>query len=162
MPRELFLLATFLVNLFFSPDPPKLSAKVDQTDTSLVKVVKVIDGDTIEIESGEKVRLIGVNTPETVDPRRKVQCFGKEASNFTKENLEEKFVKLEKDVSEKDKYGRLLRYVHIGSVLFNEELVKNGYAQVSTYPPDVKYKDKFLEAQKYARENKLGLWGKCK
>lgn len=163
MPKELFLLATFLVNLLFPQINQKQEVKgIQDNKDGLVKVTKVIDGDTIEIESGEKVRLIGVNTPETVDPRRKVQCFGKEASSFTKENLEGKFVKLEKDVSEKDKYGRLLRYVHAGGVLFNEELIKQGYAEVSTYPPDVKYKDRFLLAQKHARENNLGLWGKCK
>jgi len=72
------------------------------------------------------------------------------------------FEELMKDVSETDKYGRLLRYVWLGDQMVNETLVKEGFAQVSTFPPDVKYKEKFLEVQKFARENKIGLWGKCK
>jgi len=125
------------------------------------KVVRVIDGDTIEIEGGVKVRYIGIDTPETVDPRKPVQCFGKEASAKNEELAGGKEVKLEKDVSETDKYGRLLRYVWVGDLLVNEYLVKEGYAQVSTYPPDVKYQERFLAAQKEARENNRGLWGAC-
>ena len=125
------------------------------------KVVRVIDGDTIEIEGGIKVRYIGIDTPETVDPRKPVQCFGKEASAKNEELVGGKEVKLEKDVSETDKYGRLLRYVWVGDLLVNEYLVKEGYAQVSTYPPDVKYQDRFLAAQKEARENNRGLWSAC-
>jgi micrococcal nuclease len=163
MPRELFLLATFLVNLFFGHPTTKQEVKGFETSSGdLVKVVRVVDGDTIEIEGNKKIRLIGVNAPESVAPNKKIACFGHEASNFTKEQLEGKLVKLEKDVSETDKYGRLLRYVHLGGVLFNEELVKNGYAQASTYPPDVKYKDRFLDAQRFARDNNLGLWKACK
>lgn len=125
------------------------------------KVASVIDGDTIKLEDGSKVRLIGINTPETVDPRREVGCYGKEASEFTKTRLVGKEIRLEKDVSETDKYKRLLRYVWIDDTLFNEELIREGYAQVSTYPPDVKYKDRFLVAQEDARNNKKGLWSSC-
>jgi len=123
-----------------------------------VKVIRVIDGDTIEIEGSQKVRLIGINTPETVDPNRPVGCYGQEASNFTKSRLEGKNVELEKDVSETDKYSRLLRYVWLEGTLFNETLVREGYAQVSTYPPDVKYQEKFLAAQAEAQNGKKGLW----
>jgi len=123
-----------------------------------VKVIQVIDGDTIKIESGQKVRLIGIDTPETVDPNRPVGCYGQEASNFTKSRLEGKSVELEKDVSDTDKYDRLLRYIWLDGVLFNETLVREGYAQVSTYPPDVKYQNKFLAAQAEARNQKKGLW----
>jgi endonuclease YncB( thermonuclease family) len=135
----------------------------------LFKVNKVVDGDTIEVliqGIPTKVRMIGVNTPETVDPRRPVQCFGKEASEETKRVLSDKYVNLQKDVSETDKYGRLLRYVYLplddGTILFiNDYLVRQGYAQSSTYPPDVKYKDRFKEAENEARENNRGLWSKC-
>lgn len=161
MSRDLFLLATFLVNLFFVHPTVKQQVK-NVENNNLVKVTRVVDGDTIEIETGQKVRLIGVNAPESVAPRKPVACFGKEASEFTKSELEGKFVMLEKDVSELDKYGRLLRYIYVDDVMFNEKLVKQGFAMASTYPPDVKYKDKFLEAQKYARDNKLGLWNLCK
>lgn len=124
-------------------------------------VTRVIDGDTIEINSGIKVRYIGINTPETVDSRTGVKCFGREASAFNRNLVEGKEVVLERDVSDKDKYGRLLRYVYLGEVMINEKLVREGYAQVSTYPPDVKYKDRFIEAQKEAKREQLGLWKKC-
>lgn len=140
---------------------PSITPEVKGIQTQKVLVTRVIDGDTVEIEGGEKVRYIGIDTPETVDPRKPVQCYGKEASDKNKELVEGKEVKLEKDISETDKYGRLLRYVWLGDILVNEYLVKEGYAQVSTYPPDVKYQDRFLAAQREARENKRGLWEAC-
>lgn len=125
-------------------------------------VVSVVDGDTIKIEGGEIVRYIGVDTPETVDPRRPLECFGKEASAKNKELVQGKVVELEKDVSERDRYGRLLRYIWIGDTMINEVLVREGFARVSTYPPDVKYVDRFLAAERLAREEKKGLWsGSC-
>jgi len=123
------------------------------------KVIRVIDGDTIKIEGDKVVRYIGIDTPETVHPSKPVQCYGKEASDKNRELVEGKEVKLEKDVSETDKYGRLLRYIWLGDMLVNEYLVREGYAQSSTYPPDVKYQDRFIEAQRRAREEKKGLWG---
>lgn len=143
------------------------SKQDESSDTA--KVVRVIDGDTIEVDiKGElkKVRFVGINTPETVDPRRSVQCFGKEASAKTKELLDGKEVILEKDISETDKFGRLLRFVFLklegGQTLFvNDYLVREGYAFASTYPPDVKEAQRFKEAQAEAREAKLGLWQKC-
>lgn len=125
------------------------------------KVTQVIDGDTIQIEDGQKVRYIGIDTPETVHPSEPVQCFGKQASEKNKELVGGKIVYLEKDVSETDKYGRLLRYVWVGDIFVNDYLVRQGYAQSSTYPPDVKYQDQFLQAQREARENNRGLWGSC-
>lgn len=132
-------------------------------------VVKVVDGDTIEVLlNGEQktVRLIGIDTPETVDPRRPVGCFGKEASNETKSLLNGKEVILQKDVSETDKYKRLLRYVYLplenGQTLFvNDYLVREGFAKVLTYPPDVKFNEQFRAAEKEARDNNRGLWGRC-
>ncbi len=132
-------------------------------------VTKVVDGDTIEVlMNGQKysVRIIGVDTPETVDPRRPVGCFGKEASNKAKEILSGKNVLLEKDVSEMDKYRRILRFVYLplpdGTLLFFDDyMIREGYGKVLTIPPDVKYSEQFLEAQREARENKRGLWGKC-
>lgn len=126
-----------------------------------VLVTKIVDGDTIEIEGGQKVRYIGIDTPETVDPRESVQCYGKEASNKNKELVEGKKVRLEKDVSETDRYGRLLRYVYIGETFVNEYLVKEGFAKAASYPPDIKYQDKFKTAETSARENQRGLWGSC-
>lgn len=128
------------------------------------QVVRVIDGDTIDVNIGGKiyrVRYIGVDTPETVDPSQPVQCFGREASAFNKQLVEGKAVRLEKDISETDKYGRLLRYVYVGDLFVNAELLRQGFAQVVTYPPDVKYVDVYLQLQREAREANRGLWGAC-
>lgn len=143
--------------------------KLEQTTSSatpvftkeFVKVTKVIDGDTIEIEGGQHVRYVGIDTPETVHPSQPVECFGKEASNKNKELVEGKTVRLEKDITELDRYGRLLRYIWIDNTLINEVLVKEGYANSYTYPPDVKYQDRFIQAEREARENKRGLWASC-
>lgn len=185
--KNLNLLAgaiVILISIFFSPAQintktssdaksyqttgPNPSVSPSLGSVTLGKVVRIVDGDTFEIEGGQKVRLIGIDTPETVAPNKPVACFGQEASNKTKEIIMGQEVKLEKDISETDKYGRLLRYVYVAnpeatseSVFVNDFLVKSGYAQVSTYPPDVKYQNLFLESQRYAKENNLGLWGKC-
>jgi micrococcal nuclease len=151
-----------------SPSPSAISSLYSSDPKA--KVTKVIDGDTFEASlDGQKlkVRMIGVDTPETVDPRRAVGCFGKQASNETKRLIEGKEVILIKDVSETDKYNRLLRYVFLpigeGNNLFiNDYLVRQGFAKVLTYPPDVKYDSRFLEAEREARENLRGLWGECK
>lgn len=135
----------------------------------LYRVTKVVDGDTFEFKSDDvlyKVRLIGIDTPETVDPRRPVGCFGKSASNETKRLIEGKDVILTKDISETDKYNRLLRYVFLpiagGENLFiNDYLVRQGFAKASSYPPDIKYNDRFSQAETEARENLRGLWGEC-
>ena len=125
-------------------------------------VVSVVDGDTIKIEGGEVVRYIGMNTPETVAPKKPVECFGKEASNKNKELVQGKVVELVRDVSNRDRYGRLLRYVWIGDEMINETLVRQGYAQVSTYPPDVAEVDRFVAAQRKAESEKAGMWsGAC-
>ena len=129
-------------------------------------VTEVVDGDTIQINGDQTVRFIGIDTPETKDPRRPVGCFGKEASNKTKELLFGKEVILQKDVSETDKYQRILRYVFLpledGTILFvNDYLVREGFATVYTYPPDVKYEERLRKAEKEAKENKRGLWGRC-
>lgn len=125
----------------------------------LYRVVKVIDGDTIEIEGGQRVRYIGIDTPETVDPRKPVQCFGRQASAKNRELVEGKEVRLEKDISETDQYRRLLRYVWVGDVLVNDYLVRQGYARASSYPPDVRYQKRFTHAQQEASDNSRGLWG---
>jgi micrococcal nuclease len=134
----------------------------DSTSTKEVgRVVRVIDGDTIEVEVWgvkERVRYIGIDTPETVHPSKPVECFGKEASVQNKMLVEGKEVYMERDVTDRDKYGRLLRYVYVGDVLVNEALVRGGYASVYTYPPDVKYDGRFRDAERSAREESRGLW----
>lgn len=146
--------------------PVATSSAVVGIEGERTYVTKVIDGDTFEIENGATVRFIGIDTPETVDPRRPVGCFGKQASNETKSLILGKVVILQRDISDSDKYGRLLRYVFLplddGRVLFVDDyLVREGFARVYTYPPDVKYNEQLREAEIEARENKKGLWGRC-
>ncbi len=135
---------------------PKLTEK---PKTNFVKVVKVIDGDTIELENNIRLRYIGINTPETFN---KSDCFGIESFKKNKELVEGKFVYIKKDISETDKYGRLLRYVYLQDGTFvNELLVKEGYAYATSYPPDIEHQKLFIKAQQYAKKNKLGLWSSC-
>jgi len=120
-------------------------------------VTRIIDGDTIELENGEKVRYIGIDTPE----RTSSDCFNTQATAKNSELVAGKKVTLVKDVRERDRYGRLLRYVYIDDVFVNLVLVQQGYAYASSYPPDVKFQTVFLEAQKQAQTQSLGLWGQC-
>ncbi|MFC2024414.1 thermonuclease family protein [Chloroflexota bacterium] len=141
-------------------DNTKESDAVTETSTK-AQVVRVIDGDTIEVSIDNqiyKVRYIGIDTPETVHPTKGEEPYGRAASDKNKELVENRTVTLEKDVSEIDKYGRLLRYVYVGNLFINAELVRLGYAQVTTYPPDVKYQDLFVELQREARKEERGLW----
>ncbi|MFC6227125.1 thermonuclease family protein [Paenibacillus allorhizosphaerae] len=128
--------------------------------TTITEVKRVVDGDTFETKAGDKVRLIGVNTPETVKPGSPVEKFGKEASNFTKTKLTGKKVYLFADAGDKDKYGRLLRYVFIDGdpVMFNETLVRDGYANTMSVAPNVMFQDLFRKQERQARESKRGLW----
>ena len=141
--------------------PPPTETPVLSAVSESFKVTRVVDGDTIEIEGGEKVRYLGIDTPETVDPRKPVQCFGVEASKKNKELVEGKTVRLEKDITDRDRYSRLLRYVWVDDIFVNLELVKQGFASSYAYPPDIKYQEEFLEAEKEAREAKRGLWEAC-
>jgi len=142
-------------------DTPTLIAETPTPTMEIALVTEVIDGDTIEVQIGEqryKVRYIGIDTPETKHPEKPVEWMGPEAAAKNEELVGGKLVRLEKDVSETDKYGRLLRYVWVGDMMVNAELVRLGFAQVSTYPPDVKYVDLFLKLQQEAREARRGLW----
>lgn len=139
------------------------SPTIKETQNETFRVTRVVDGDTIEVSAGStrvKVRYIGIDTPETVDPRKPVQCFGKEAAAENRKLVENKAIRMEKDISETDKYGRLLRYVFVDNLFVNDYLARQGFAHASTYPPDVKYQEQFRQAEKEARENQRGLWAK--
>jgi len=134
--------------------------------TQEARVVRIVDGDTIRVQIGGQefpLRYIGIDTPETVHPSRPVEWMGREASDANRALVEGRVVVLEKDVSETDRFGRLLRHVWLpqdgGWLLVNRELVRLGFAQASTYPPDVKYTDLYLDAQRAARDAERGLWG---
>ncbi len=127
-------------------------------------VTRVVDGDTIEIRPAingiEDVRLIGVDTPETVDPSTGVQPYGPQASRFTTREFEGEQVQLEFDQEREDQFGRLLAYVHLADgTLFNETLLRQGYAQLFIVPPNDKYEARFRAAQEEARDAERGLWG---
>jgi micrococcal nuclease len=144
------------------PEPPAFEPT---GPTQQATVTRVVDGDTIEVAIGGReftVRYIGIDTPETVAPGRPVEWMGREASAANARLVEGRRVVLEKDVTETDRFGRLLRYVWVPGerwLLVNLELIARGFASVSTYPPDVKYVDLFLAAQAAARDAELGLWG---
>ena len=126
------------------------------------RVVRVIDGDTIQVEiDGREYRLryIGIDAPETVKENTPVEWMGPEASAANKALVSGKVVYLEKDVSDTDRYGRLLRYVFLADGTFvNGELVRQGYAQANTYPPDVKYQKRLRALEREARSAGRGLW----
>jgi len=129
------------------------------------KVVKVVDGDTIDVEVNGtimRLRLIGMDTPEVVDPRKPVECFGREASDQAKKLLTGKTVKLEADPSQqnRDRYNRFLRYVWIdGKVLFNYQMIADGYAFEYTFQGNAyKYQKEFKQTQKEAEQKQKGLW----
>jgi micrococcal nuclease len=127
-------------------------------------VTRVVDGDTVEVDFRGRtltVRLIGIDTPESVAPGEPVQCYAVQASSYTTERLEGERVRLELDVERIDPYGRTLAYVWLGDELFNETLVREGYAFVTTYPPNVRYVDRFRAAQREARSAGRGVWGRC-
>lgn len=145
--------------LYFCAIIPLLIATSLVSDYSN-KVARVIDGDTIVLENGEKIRYIGMDTPETKHPSKPVEYYGKEATEANRRLVENKTVRLEFDAQERDRYGRLLAYVYVDTTFVNAELVKQGYAKVSTYPPNVKYQDVFLKLEREAREEGRGLWAK--
>jgi len=129
-------------------------------DNDLYYVKRVIDGDTILLANGERVRYIGIDTPETKHPYKAVEHFGQEAYLYNKGLVDGKWVSLEFDAEKRDRYNRLLAYVYVGDTFVNAKLVEGGYAQIYTVPPNVKHQELFLRLQQQAREGKKGLWGK--
>lgn len=144
--------------------PKVLPTETANTVGVYYEVTHVADGDTIHISMNgkdEKVRLIGINTPETVDPRRPVECFGKEASTRMKEIANGKIVRLEYDPTQstRDTYGRILAYVFLeDGQMLNRKMVAEGYAYEYTYMTPYKYQKEFRELQTFARTSGRGLW----
>jgi len=141
--------------------PQETSNSLPQESASLNRVERIIDGDTFVAQVGgkeERIRLIGIDTPEL----HPLQPYAEEAKTKLAELLGGGWVRLKLDVRERDKYGRILAYVYApqgeGEIFVNYELVRQGYAKVMTIPPDVAYADEFVEAQRQARQEALGLW----
>lgn len=162
-PLALLIVVVCVVGLGCAERGSAISA--DEPGTA--EVVRVIDGDTIEVRiagATERVRLIGIDTPESVDPRSPVDCFGPEASEAAKELLPEGTqVRLVRDVEARDRYGRLLAYVYreADATFVNLVLAEQGFADVATFPPNVSHTDEFVAAVAAARGDRRGLWGAC-
>ena len=155
MKTQLIFLFTFL--FFF--------AKAQLQENTWYKVSKITDGDTFYVTTSSsekyKIRLIGIDAPETRNVGTKVrkEYFGAEAKIFVTQLLKNKKIKLTFDVQKTDRYGRVLAYVYLENGIFlNQYLVEKGYAVVSTFPPNVKFVEIFTKAEKLARNKKLGLW----
>ena len=128
-------------------------------------VVEVVDGDTILVDlsgSATLVRLIGIDAPETDGPFTERECFGDEATTFAHFALADREVELSFDVDRTDRFDRTLAYVWVDGSLFNERLVREGSATVSTFPPNVRYVDRLAAAEREARSERRGLWGACR
>jgi micrococcal nuclease len=133
-------------------------------DGPLARVTSVIDGDTLDVAlegRHERVRLLGVDTPETVDPHKPVGCYGPEAAAFTARRLAGRSVRLRFDRQRRDRYGRLLAYLEIGGRRFNDELLAGGYAKLLVIPPNGRHGRAMLDLELAARSAGRGLWSAC-
>ncbi|GAB4140496.1 MAG: hypothetical protein Fur0024_1830 [Patescibacteria group bacterium] len=159
-----FWATRFPLELFFGI---KNSAEYKLLPFEKNKVLKVIDGDTVELSDTSRVRFIGIDTPEiSYDPSVQTECYAINAKEATASLMMEKSVFLERDVSETDKYGRKLRYAYLWDgknyvMMLNEWLVRYGFAKSADYPPDTKFANKFHDAESWAKLEKRGLWGRC-
>lgn len=174
--QSILILALLILALIFNKDlssvaspKEKISGAGIQYDKTIktepgkpIKVVEVVDGDTVVLINGERLRYIGIDTPEKNDPRKPVQCFAHEATVKNKELVEGRMITFLKDISTTDKYGRWLGFVYLEDGTFvNLELVRQGFAFSYPYTPDISKSAEFREAERFARENKLGLWSGC-
>jgi len=155
----LWLLVLLIVALlrWWSPQVPP--APPESLDEGLYRVERVVDGDTLELASGHRVRLIGADTPETVKPEHPVEPWGPEATEFTRQFVAGGEVRLQFDGPRTDKYGRVLAYVWVGDRMLNEELLRAGLARAKThytYSPEVKRR--FRRAEAEAQSAGRGIW----
>lgn len=141
--------------------PPPIPTPDPARSTAGCVVTRIVDGDTLDVEGCDdagRVRLILADTPEVFFG---VECYGPEASAYAERWLMGMNVTLERDVSDLDRFDRKLRYVWVDGTLFNEQIVRHGYAVLATFPPDIKYVAAIREAQRFAIEREIGLWGAC-
>lgn len=154
-----WLLMLLLVACVPARVAPGTIATTPPRPTTPAIVSRVVDGDTLDVEIDgqvERIRLIGIDTPEIGD------CYGVQAAAHVIELLPAGIpITLERDTSQRDRYGRLLRYVYLEGEMINEQLVTSGFARAATYPPDVRYQPRFVAGQQEARSNKAGLWSRC-
>ncbi len=155
----LFLFGVFWYWQVLTGSPWSTQQSEEYQDTAVsVQVIRIIDGDTFEIEGAERVRLIGVDTPESVQSDTPVECYARESSEYLKELIEGKTVKLVRDTTNRDQYGRLLRYVYLDGIFVNEKIVREGYAQSVAYRPDTRLQSQLDRAEQVARRDSKGRW----
>jgi micrococcal nuclease len=151
-----------VIAIYFGIDESSNGSSSSANIEGEYQVVRVVDGDTLIIlidNVEERVRLIGIDTPESVHPDNKKNVpYGDIASDYTKSLVEDKAVELELDVQERDQYGRVLAYVYYKGTMLNKTLLEKGHATVATYPPNVKYVDDFKTLEEEAKSNNRGLW----
>lgn len=152
MKRWLWIIALLMLTLSAAGCNPAEPADETSEDQDTARVARVVDGDTVELSDGRKVRYLGVNTPERGQP------FYQQAKDFNARIVDGKTVWLEFDADTFDKYGRTLAHVFVGKTHVNLELVRQGYANVYTVPPNLKYNEELLAAEREAREHQRGLW----
>ena len=142
---------------------PNKEQKLENSPLNLIQyeVVRVIDGDTVELKNGERLRYNDIDTPETVHPSKPVECYGPQASAKNKELVEGEIILVELGNPTKDRYGRLLGYVYIEDLFVNAELVRGGYAEVNSYGNPGSKLSKLLNFEKNAKNSMEGLWGAC-
>lgn len=154
-----------------SPGETRAHTEIVPPGTTSARAVRAVDGDTIIVHIDgreERLRYIGIDTPESVDPDSPVECYGPEASSANSRLVEGRTVYLERDVSDRDQYGRLLRYVYVDvpgaedPMLVNRLLVASGYARAIAYPPDTRHSDLLSSTEDRARDAEAGLWRACR
>lgn len=161
--RPLWVFVFFLFPSLFTLHPSRALALENRpmAQERWAFVRRVVDGDTVVLSTGERVRYIGVDTPELHHPRKPVEFYAREAKEFNRRLVDGKKVRMEFDVQRYDRFRRLLAYVYLEDGTFvNAELLRQGYAQLLTIPPNVKYVDLFTRSQREAREAQRGLWGR--
>ena len=161
----LALLALLVAVLVTGGEDPERSSGIDpEGDEVTATVTRVVDGDTVEVEVDgieDRVRYIGVDTPESVTPGQPVECYGEEASELNADLVAGEDVRLVFDAERRDRYGRLLAYVYAGEVFVNAELVRRGFASTLTIPPNDSHAESFERLAERASEAERGLWGAC-
>jgi len=141
--------------------PQDLKTEKNRSDLVQYEVIRVIDGDTVELKNGERLRYNDIDTPETVHPSKPVECFGPEASAKNEELVEGEIILVELGNPKKDRYGRILGYVYVDELFVNAELVRGGYAEVNSYGNPGSKIDELMDIEKKAKLKSAGLWKVC-
>lgn len=148
-------------NLKVKPLVTEPNEKNSSSNLIKYKVIRVIDGDTVELKNGERLRYNDIDTPETVHSSKPVECYGPQASAKNKDLVEGEIILVELGNPDKDRYGRLLGYVYIDDLFVNAELVRGGYAKVNSYGNPGSKLSNLLDIEKNAKKSMKGLWGAC-